>query len=360
MSDKRISLNGRIGYLLLRDGHSVPLAGAAPEDIKFGARRLVPHPAVTPPAYRRALTAIVDRLGFRGDHGDYLKSGWPSFQAFLEKHGCTHRAGLFPVDHQGCIDLFFTAASGPRPRQLADRIFESSLPVPAAVFLGYGVDWAAWDSGGGHAAPEQAVALVRGDASTAIDRAAELFRRRIDLIGQWGFLDDKLIAGPVERVVDKTYWESDSSHAKRAENLQRVREAVLAFRAVFDAQREGWVDVLPFNDRLVVLRAHDGGWDVLWRGYREAEPIRTNPAAARDASTVALPHHDARAKTDGRSALDDRQDVWDELEAHLAEQAFYDRGGDQFGRRFTPDSELRAAWLRETSPTPRVDNGRSE
>jgi hypothetical protein len=149
VSDRLSLAKQRLGYLLLRDGHAVPLKGIAPDEIKAGAKHHVPNPDSEPLQHRRCLNAIVDRLGFPGDFGDFQNQGWPDFKKFLERNRCTHEVGVFPVDHGGCIDLYFSNIGGPSPRQLADRIFEAMGPKPERVFLGYDVDWAAWDRGNG-------------------------------------------------------------------------------------------------------------------------------------------------------------------------------------------------------------------
>ncbi|MFZ5480600.1 MAG: hypothetical protein ACOZNI_27805 [Myxococcota bacterium] len=350
MSDERKP--GELGFLLLRDGHAVPLSGVSPEEIKAGAGHLVPHPDADPLKHNRTLTAIVDRLGFRGDFGNYKHDGWPRFEAFLRANGCTHRARMFPADHGGCIDLGLRPVWGPTRRQLADRVFESDTSRPERVFLGYGVDWAAWDSGSGHAAPSAAIPLVGGDPETARRRAEDLFRHRLDLASQWGFLDDKLVAGPVRHLIDKSYWPPGSTSEQRAAHLEEVRAAVLAFRAVFDARPEGWVDVLRFNERMVVLRAADGAWDVLWRAYREAEPPKpTDVSRSSDLAVEDLPMM-LMGESDHRRSLHFRQEVWEEHEAHAAEQAFYDRGGTMLERRLAAESDVRLAWLRENGRLP--------
>ena len=340
-----------IGFLLLRDGHAVPLAGVSPDDLKEGAKHRIPHPEAEPLRHRHTLNAIVDRLGFRGDFGDYSNRGWPDFLAFLRKHGCVHPARLFPSADGGCIDLYFKPVFGPNRRQLADRVFESKGPVPERVFLGYGVDWEAWDRGMGHEPPEEVIPTIGGDPATAEARARKLFACRHDLSAQWGFLDDKLVWGPVHRVVDKTYGVSASQRERHA-NHDKVVEAVRAFRAVFDTRPEGWVDLLRYNDRLIVLRAHDGAWDVLWRAYRAEEP----PEPSDIASWTHLSMEDLPAslmsESDSRRSIHFRQDVWEEREAHEAEQAFYDRGGTAQDRRFTPEADVRIAWLREQGRLP--------
>lgn len=97
----------------------------------------------------------------------------------------------------------------------------------------------------------------------------------------------------------------------------------------------------------MVLRARDGGWDLLWRNYREKEPPAgatvDNPGGpgVEDMPSYLLTHSDLRR------LLYLRQDAWEEWEAHAAEQAFYDRGGSIPERRNTPNVNVMAAWLRE-------------
>lgn len=337
----------RLGYLLLRDGHAVPLRGISPEEIREGAKHRVLHPDADPLAHRRTLNAIVDRLGFRGDFGTFQSRGWPEFQRFLKRYHCADRVGVFPVDYGGCIDLCFTEHLGPRPRQLADRLFEAPSPTPLRVFLGYGVDWSAWDNGNGIHVPAAAVASINVAPEKAAQLGQDLFARRIDLMSQWGFLDDKLIGGELRSIVDKTYWEPGFNPGAREEHEATVLAAARAFRAVFDNQPEGWVDILPYNERLVVLRAHDGCWDLLWRSYREEEPPQPkNIAQSNELAIEDLPSR-LMTKSDRLRAFHFRQEVWEEREEHEAEQAFYDRGGSIPERQLTSDVELRVAWLRE-------------
>ena len=355
MSDNLNKAEYRLGYLLLRDGHAVPLRGISPDDIKAGAKHRVLNPDNESLPHRRTLNAIVDRLGFSGDFGTFLAQGWPQFQRFLKQNNCTHRAGVFPVDHGGCIDLNFGEHLGPRPRQLADRIFEAGLPIPSRVFLGYGVDWAAWDRGRGYEAPECAIASLTADKDTAHQRAHDLFARRLDLMGQWGFIDDKLVHGPLDRIVDKSYWPPGSERSEREAQYADVVAAVRAFRAVFDVESVGWVDVLHYNRRLVVLRGHDGGWDLLWRNYREKEPPQPNHVGQSNRLAVEDLPSRLMGESDLRRAIHFRQEVWEENEEHEAEQAFYDRGRSIRERQMTSDADVRIAWLREQGKMPKPE-----
>lgn len=348
------------GYLLLRDGHAIPLHGISPEHIKAGAKECVPNPDADQMRHGRCLNAIVGRLGFRGDFGDFLRAGWPEFQRFLKHHGCTHRAGLFPADHGGCIDLYFGAHGGPGRRQLADRIFNDIAARPARVFLGYGVDWRAWDSGNGHDAPAAAIASLGTDRAAAARKVRNLFSQRTALMGQWGFLDDKLVDVPVPTLVDKTYWPAGAPAADRKRNVEELAAAVKAFRRVFDPQLAGWVDVHRFNDRLVVLRSGDGGWDILWRDYREDQPPQLGQVGSIAGIDVADIPSRLLSKDERRRLLYLRQDSWEEKEEHEAEQAFYDRGASIHERQLVSTAEVMYEWLCEQRKLPAPSQAVSE
>ncbi len=327
------------------------MRGISPVEIKAGAKHHIPNPDADQVRHRHCLNVIVNRLGFAGDFGDFQNRGWAAFLDFLKRHACTHRVGVFPADHGGCIDLYFSERGGPRPRELADRVFAQQT-FPKRVFLGYGVDWTAWDNGNGITAPAKAIATIKGDFETAAQRAAELFACRHEFPGQWGFLDEKLVHGPVNIIVDKTYWQQGSTSDERSDHAEKVTAAVKAFRAVFDTQPEGWVEVLRYNDRLVVLKTHDGGWDLLWKNYREEEPPQ--PIAIGRSFNLAVEDLPAclMSESDRRRAVHFRQDVWAEWEAHQSEQAFYDRGGSILARQMASSAEVLLAWLHEQGSLP--------
>ncbi len=357
MSTETSNPSPRAGYLLLRDGHAIPLAGISPAEIKAGAKHRVPNPDAEPVRHRQALTAIVQRLGFRGDWGDYQSQHWPAFQAFLTRAQCHHRARMFPSDHGGSRLLFFNRASGPNRRQLADRVFESAEPLPSKVFLGHGISWETWDQVR-YRSVSDVLDTIPGLDESAVDAIAHLFHGprecRWDLWMQWGFLDNKLVKGQPEPIVDKSYWpsEAEASLSDRQRSLENVTAAVQAFRSLFDASEVGWVEVIPYNDRLVVLRGHDGAWEVLWRSYRQDRPPQP--------SDTGLDHHLAVEDLPSRLMTESnlersvhfRQEVWDEKEAHEAEQAFYDRGGSTAERRETSWANIRIEWLREKGQLP--------
>ena len=346
MSVQNSPTEHRLGFLILRDNHAVPLQGISPSEIKDGAKHHIPYPDREPLKHRKMLNAIVGQLGFDGDFGTFLHRGWPEFQAFLATKGCTQRAGLFPVDHGGCTDLYFTKYDGPTPEQLADRVFVGEAPS-APVFLGYGVDWTAWDQGDGFHVPAKAVDWIPGDFQTAQELAKHLFAQRHALMGHWGFLDDKLLKTPLKYVEAKTYWMNGSDPADRQRSAVSTFNAVQAFRSVFDSRPEGWVDVLPFNDRLAVLRAHTGEWDVVWMGYREKEPPEAKVYGQSQGLAVEDLPISLMGQSDRRRSVHFRKDAWREKDTHDAEHAFYKRGNSIAQRQLASDADVLLAWAQE-------------
>lgn len=312
-----------IGWLLLRDGHSVPITGLAPPELKTASQGAVLAPDVHL-GHQRRLKAIVNCLGFRGDFGDYVHRHWPKVQAFLCAQGCGAWRNLFAVDDGRTVDLYFGPGLGPTRRQLADRIFVGDRPVPSRVFLGVEADWGVQ------------------------------IANRHDLFGQWGFLDDKLVVGELDAIVDKTYHATSRTPGELEGHKAQVLAAVLAFRAAFPEDGPGWVDVLRLegNDRLVVLRARDGTWDLVWRDLRETAPPPDKEVPEYYAlHAVDLPTLLA-GEQDLARQLYFRRDLWEEREAHVAEQHFYDVGNTITQRQLATSEQVLKTWLASTGGWP--------
>jgi hypothetical protein len=340
MTDKNKRLP--LGWLLLRDGHSVPVFGLSPEDLKESAHHAIMAPDVKL-GHNRKLHAIVHQLGFDGDFGDYQRKHWPRIQALLDEHRCARQRDVLAPDEAAGIFAF--GPLGPTRRQLADRAFLGN--VPKRMFTGYGVDWAAWDEiahrvPAGVPFPRDPDGL-RFDPDDNDDRERAIafaLSHRSKLYGQWGFLDDKLVAPVAEHVVDKTYWHGQSRPAERERHLKEVRAVVRAFRAIVDVDPEGWVDLLPLSSCVILLRAHDGSWDLVWKDLRETPPPKPDEVANRyGLAEFDLPLR-LRGETDLAGKLYFRRDAWAEKEAYEAEQFYYDQGGTPAHRRVTPDEQI--------------------
>lgn len=337
-----------IGWLLLRDGHAVPITGLAPEEIKAARRRAVQAPEVEL-KHRRGLDAIVHTLGFRGDFGTYSHEGWPQVQRFLDRHQCGAQRDMFPKNGGTTAPFFFGSSLGPHRRDLADRVFVSGLPRPARVFLGVGIDWRAWDD------------LARGPkalhflhAKRSKDPVEFLIANRFDLAWQWGFLDNKLVAGEVDAIVNKRYHAIPQSKAELDALAAHVLAVARAFRTVFPESGPGWVDVLELegNDELIFLRAQNGSWDLLWRDLRADPP----PAIGEAPAQYTLHPSDLPASLSGEQdmarRLYVRRHAWNERERHLAEQHFYDVGNAVEQRQMTTGEEVLHRYLLDIGALP--------
>jgi hypothetical protein len=337
-----------IAWLLLRDGHAIPISGLSLDEIKAARRRAVQAPE-TELRHRKGLDAIVHTLGFEGDFGTYSNEGWPRVQRFLEHHHCGERRDLFPTNGGATAPFFFGSSLGPHRRDLADRIFVSGLPRPRRVFLGVGIDWREWDD---LARGPKALHFLYAKHST--DPVEFLIANRFDLLMQWGFLDNKLVAGELDAIVNKRYHAIPQSKAELDALAAHVLAVARAFRTVFPESGSGWVDVLELegNDELIFLRAQDGSWDLVWRDLRAAPP----PAIGKAPTQYTLHPSDLPASLTGEQdvarRLYFRRHAWDERERYLAEQHFYEIGNSVEQRQMATGEQVLERYLLDTRALP--------
>jgi hypothetical protein len=105
MSNDLTTAERRRGYILLRDGHAVPLSGISPDELKVGAKHRVLHPEKDHLKHRQTLNAIVSCLGFHGDFGTFQSKGW------LRRHGASF-LGTVSIGRLGTKE---TASTFPLP-----------------------------------------------------------------------------------------------------------------------------------------------------------------------------------------------------------------------------------------------------
>lgn len=320
-----------IAWLLLPpEQKSAPIYGLSPEDIrasrKAGGLR-----------YPRGLDLIVEALGFEGGFGRYQREHWPQVEAFMRMHHLANWENIFP-ESSFYFNFYLDPHQGPTRRQLADRLFLGPPPMPKRVFVGSGVDWKRFDFLRSkwrriHLAERLSYDLppdLKADPTLVAELRdlSPLFEHDGALLGQWGFLDDKLLSGPVKAIVDKLPWMG----------VPNLSVALKAFRGLVDGFQRGWVDVLPINDALAFLKSGGGAWDLVWRELREG-PVGGQLIQGRD-----LPQRFHHAAECGRR-LYLRTNVWDEEEALAAEVHYYEQGGSFGARENLQDVEVRGRYL---------------
>lgn len=318
-----------IAYLLLRDGHAVPIKGLSPTDLKLPRGAVIVREGFEELRRTSELNAIVDCLGFRGDWGDYQRTHWPQLQAFMERHGLVTYRNLF---ESGILALI--GAMHRQRRALADRLFLGPEPRPTRVFTGMGIDWESWEDK--YFYTVQARGMVEEDCAYVPEDLEEtrrwFYARRFqaDLVN---FVGDHLLdIGEDGEVVLMMYAESTMSAEEREIRERLSRKVAEVFRWYIQNCGQGWVDVLPYNDRLIFLKGPDGQYDFVWRDLRETPPPihygpDQNPRLLHPLDVPSV--HSDQLHFDAWNYY--RRDAWAQKEAHEAETHYYAKGNSALG-----------------------------
>ena len=344
-------------FLPFDNYHVAPIGGIDPASLKKAARlartryrddeRRLPHNLV--------LNHIAKSLGFRGGWGGYVCDYRDRLDGFMREHGLVSRSDVFaPVPPDGDTVVRLTS------RQIADRLFSSGRSMPRRIFVGAGVD--AFDLL--EAAPAQGLkvgfmtsgkGLAFADIEPArIDRTVppysyslhspEAELSLLELVGAFGNLigDQLCDAGSGETIVARLY---DIDDARR-EELQTFG---LLVRRILDAIPSGWVDVIPYNDRLAFLKGPSGGYEFVFGGMRDA-------AFTRNVHAPFLRDKDVSKSEDANDFelhLYFNYRGWLESDTHDAETAFYADGGSPANYP-GPDEILKAHLARNGNYVPPV------
>ena len=289
-----------IAYLLLRDGHTVPIQGLDPESLKRARKATLQYGNI-PLKHLTGLNAIVDCLGFDGDFGTYKREHWPKLSAFLERHGMRERVDLFVQRSEPYIG--FNLFWGKR-RALADRIFSSGYPqerLPTRAFTGYGFDWDEFGPLYAAGTPnprmwkpaEPGVEFTwehreefyesQGQPPVGMEETKQwLYSRTLTLNMQHSYMSNHLLeVARREQDVPMLYgaWEETAitPPGKGHPDLtvyqdEETLEAFKVLRWYLMQRPEGWVTVHRYNDNLVIIEGPGGAYDLLWRNLRTKSP----------------------------------------------------------------------------------------
>lgn len=302
-----------LGYLLLRDGHTVPIDGLEPIQIKQSAKRLLEY-GETPIRHVTRLNAIVDCLGFDGDFGTYKTEHWPRLQALLEAQGCRHRVNLFQPEIQPYLGLESTTSL--TQEGFAARLFSPMLTKerrPVRVFTGYGLDWsefdALWQRGRRLLSLEEQAQKMPED----LNEAREWLYLRTSYMNQHhSYLSDHLldIEGPA-RTIALMYGQRDMPERYEHEHDLTLR-ALEGLRAFLERRDAGWISVVHITPRLAILLGPSGTYDLVWRDMRNKVP----PALRVELSGT-LEHF--------KKWYYYERDRWEEHDLHQAKQAYFEQ-----------------------------------
>lgn len=335
-----------IGWLLLRDDHAAPIYGLAPELIKRSKAEIVRVDG-RPLGSAIAHNAIVGMLGFEGDFGDYKHTHWPRLQALLREHGLDEQRNVFAYDRRYAVDLWF--GFNPRRRSLADRLFFGPEPRPTRAFNGYAFDFEGYCRDFQRSSRRWLPGDDDYEPRDLYDARRWVYDHRFELDGMHNFMGDQLLV--VDRPPQLEWKIYCLAGSNIDADLARGNKTWSVFRWIIDQDDGGWLDIIPVNERLIVLGAADGSWDFVWRDYRDSKPPEARPAAGIRGMPLAYAPswHLAEPVKERRWYL--RRDSWEEFVDHRAEQHYYVQGG--VGKPHYPGTHvLRERYLADQHQTP--------
>ncbi|KDM68400.1 SUMF1/EgtB/PvdO family nonheme iron enzyme [Acidiphilium sp. JA12-A1] len=367
-------------FLPLQPGRRfVPIRGFSPDEIKGAAKisRTSQHSdGDLNIGHNKAINQILKALGFVGDIAAFKVEYESRLNPFIERSGLVQRSGAM---FEPASENFFRLNRS----QVAGRIFASDRTIPRRVFAGAEVEvWEFLEAARslsdvkigcrhqGHFGSlwnqpfEQRVAaaidpqhppfsyfIQTPATSLEVCEISEFF----NLIG--GQLMDFGSDGDAEISVATIYNQGrpltpaeEQDHRAKGDLLRRIVRQIDA----------GWIDILPYNDRLAFLRGPAGLYDFVFAHQREEEFIRRPYASAmpqdRDVERT--------ADENFKEWLYFSYQGWEEHDRRRAVMEFYRAGGTraEYRSQAVLRSYLAKAGtyqdvLRQPSPASRIVNG---
>lgn len=319
-------------YLPFDEFHIAELTGIKPDFLRGSARRLMRDREDI--KYTTALNFICKELGFQGGFAGYKKGYESDAEGFMAQNGLK-QPGLYDpeiFDRPIRIDL----------QQISDRCFCSEHERPLRVFTGAGVGWFDMLTAA-ISIPE----LKVPDPTTgkAVCQMEEIERARHVPPGQWtiqseghslsifkcmeleNLLGDQLLwfadEHETHEFVSQLYFPNSMTPDEITTEQKESLGAARILSLLISKLDQGWIDIIPFNERLVFLRDWTGGYEFVFPRFRQD----------RFDHNVHLPF----LKNADVPKSDDHYhfqrwcyfeyDGWRDLDRHEAEIEFYAQGG---------------------------------
>lgn len=312
-----------IAYLLLRDGHAVPVAGISPDEIKAAAKAAIKLDDVKLSRVQ-GINAVLHCLGFDGDISDYRDQHWPGIQALMGEHGLNEYKNLFDI---GPAEMTFELMAK-RRRALADRIFFGPAPTPRRAFTGYGYDWSPWSDLYGTPTFGWQSSDVHFEPNGVDDARQFVYQRRAALYGNVAFFSDHLLDLDGQwQFETATYFERGYSEERQQADRTHHRKVAEMLRYVLDQGTAGWVEIIRATPNLVFLKGPDGAYDLLWRDLRDEAPPTTAPQERPFGLDAVDTPSSLKSRVDFGTWNYYRKGAWAEKESHEAEKHHYATGG---------------------------------
>lgn len=234
-------------YFPLNKFHQIQVDGLDPDLIKISAHKTLKDGEKI--SHTTVLNAIVKMLGFSGGYGEYKKNYKEKLKPFMIKNGLRRHANL---------------TSNPTPshfmqtnlQYLAERLFLSTDPTPMKLFTGYNFEQTTQNGAFKHI--NLSNSIYNGYGEILPHKVSPLIN----------FLGDTLFKPRARPIVFCEYLSHDASKEQIDEFKKKQESIFHDFTKLIDASDKGWVDILPFNSRLIFLRGENGAYDFIFKGLK--------------------------------------------------------------------------------------------
>lgn len=336
-------------YLPFDNFHIAEITGIGPDFLRGSARRLAKDREEI--KHTTVLNHICKSLGFRGGFSGY-KSQANEIQDFIEKQGLKHE-GLYAPD---VLDRPINIDLG----KISDRCFQSSKACAVRIFTGAGVDWFDLLTA---ALRLPDFVVVNQFTGKIIDQWSEIEHARGDAPAQWAvrheekilsyhvcmalntLIGDHLVqfAANADVVkssnVAKIYFPQTMTQEEIALERQKYLCAADILSGIITSIDQGWVEILPYSEKLIFLRDWTGSYDFICPHFRQATFDHNIHLPYLKNADVPKSDHSYHFK---RWCYFNYEGWW-EMDEHAAEQEFYSQGGQ--ARDYPGEEEILRAYL---------------
>ena len=217
---------------------------------------------------------IAKSLGFRGGFGGY-RAEEVRLAEFMEEHGLVRRRDVLASSP---AELTFRLTY----RQIADRLFSSGLPVPKRIFVGVAVfdllkaAAAAKDLKVGRGTYDVDIAFADVEPAVITPQVPPVSYFISSSEGTLRIQDLMFFFSATSSVTSSATREAANAMSAQLYNVddakrQSLQAAGRLLQRVLDVSPSGWLEIVPYNDRLAFLKAPDGGYEFVFKGLRDAE-----------------------------------------------------------------------------------------
>lgn len=215
------------------------------------------------------LNSVSKALGYKG-WDEYVKAYETKILPFLNDKGLSHYVDdEKSILKSQCIN--FTL------RQISDRLFLSKKPLPKAIFTGYScnIDYSHWyfrSNPNDH--PNQYLhllqpllenstykdILIKNNLDALIPMTSSTFIAIHNLIG------DVFVQNNDLNKNEYVFQEYDSN--KGLVEQKQYFEIQHYFHQMLLQLKKGWIEIIPFSEHLIFLKAQDGSYDFVFKNLR--------------------------------------------------------------------------------------------